>query len=80
MLFMLWKTVTVLNFRLYIASSALGGIGMAHLIEIPYLKLRERLYPAKYRGGGEVRSLPMISLSLRSVHEAAHSKWLGGRR
>jgi peptidoglycan/LPS O-acetylase OafA/YrhL len=46
LLFMLWKPITVFKFWLYIASCILGGIGMAHLIEIPYLKLRERLYPA----------------------------------
>jgi peptidoglycan/LPS O-acetylase OafA/YrhL len=51
MLFMLWKRVTVFKFWLYIASCILGGIGMAHLIEIPYLKLRERLYPANTVGG-----------------------------
>jgi peptidoglycan/LPS O-acetylase OafA/YrhL len=33
-------------FWLYMACCVAGGITMAHLVEIPYLKLRDRLFPA----------------------------------
>jgi len=34
------------RFWLYLVVCVLGGIGMAHLIELPYLTLRERRFPA----------------------------------
>jgi len=36
---------TFLKFWLYVISSLAFGIGMAYLVEIPYLRLRDRLYP-----------------------------------
>jgi peptidoglycan/LPS O-acetylase OafA/YrhL len=38
--------LSFLAFWLYMACCVAGGIAMAHLVEIPYLKLRDRLFPA----------------------------------
>ena len=44
--FLLYRPVSLLTFWLYIACCIAGGITMAQLIEIPYLRLRDRLFPA----------------------------------
>jgi peptidoglycan/LPS O-acetylase OafA/YrhL len=52
----LWQTFVVAAFEyhpslsaakfwIYIATTIFVGIGMAHLVEVPYLALRERLFP-----------------------------------
>ncbi len=57
----LWHTVIVILFKnhpglsaikfwLYVATTIVTGIAMAHLVEMPYLALREKLFPACHDG------------------------------
>ena len=58
----------VLYFWIYIACCVLGGIAMAHLIELPYLAMRERWFPASSAAPlpaaapAERASLPSVSV------------------
>jgi peptidoglycan/LPS O-acetylase OafA/YrhL len=45
-LFARFEPVTFVKFWLYVASCIAGGIIMAHFVEIPYLRMRDRLFPA----------------------------------
>ena len=43
--FELHPSLSAAKFWLYIASTIVAGVAMAHLVELPYLALRERLFP-----------------------------------
>lgn len=47
--------ISVWKFWSYIAACIIGGIGMAYLVEMPYLVLRERFFPS-------FQSVPQLSL------------------
>lgn len=46
--FLFHPNLSLIKFWLYIATTIAGGCAMAHLVELPYQELRERLFPSPY--------------------------------
>jgi peptidoglycan/LPS O-acetylase OafA/YrhL len=65
--FLFHPNLSLIKFWVYIAISIVTGIAMAHLVELPYLALRERLFPASQAASRrsveptESHALPTVS-------------------
>jgi len=65
--FLFHPNISAIKFWLFVAVCLLGGIGMARLVEMPYLALREKLFPASHDGSRpsfdsmEGHALPIVS-------------------
>jgi peptidoglycan/LPS O-acetylase OafA/YrhL len=64
--FLFYPNLSLIRFWLYIATANVAGIAMAHLVEVPYLALRERLFPPvhessrPYPDSRESHALPTV--------------------
>jgi len=85
----LWHTIIVISFMnhpglsaikfwLYVPTTIVVGIAMAHLVEMPYLALREKLFPASHDGPRpSVASMERHALQTVGAAAVAPSDGLG---
>jgi peptidoglycan/LPS O-acetylase OafA/YrhL len=64
--FLYQSNLSLIKFWIYIATTVAGGCAMAHLVELPYQALRERLFPSPY-GVSQARLAARESHALPTV-------------